>query len=127
MGDRVRCTRGENCFTRVPGTRPRLVELPGVGNELSPTEADPCSFAPLQAVQHNASLWADIFVTSAGHSPDPSSPTHSEDTLHVRKSQSLPHTIELDQKLTCFPSQCLLDTTPTRSLVCSRTFSMAPS
>lgn len=38
-----------------------------------------------QSVQHNASLWADIFVTSSGQSPNPSSSTYSPDTLHVRK------------------------------------------
>jgi hypothetical protein len=40
-----------------------------------------------QSVQHNASLWADIFVTSTGHSPDPSSSTYTDETLHVRKSE----------------------------------------
>lgn len=43
-------------------------------------------------MQHNASLWVDIFVTPTGHSPDPSSSTYTDETLHVRKSelQALP-------------------------------------
>ncbi|KAL8281049.1 hypothetical protein RQP46_006407 [Phenoliferia psychrophenolica] len=38
-----------------------------------------------ESVQHNASLWADIFVTLEGVSPDPASPAFGEPALHVRK------------------------------------------
>ncbi|KAK4701167.1 hypothetical protein P7C70_g5067, partial [Phenoliferia sp. Uapishka_3] len=39
-----------------------------------------------ESVQHNASLWADVFVTLAGVSPDPASESFGgEEVLHIRK------------------------------------------
>ncbi|GAA5950297.1 hypothetical protein JCM21900_001106 [Sporobolomyces salmonicolor] len=41
-----------------------------------------------ETVQHNASLYLDIFLTRAGSSPDPSSPSYPADSevLHTRKT-----------------------------------------
>ena len=39
-----------------------------------------------QAVQRNASLWADVFLTKEGASPDPSSPSFDPQSVHhIRK------------------------------------------
>lgn len=41
---------------------------------------------PNQAVQRNASLWADIFLTKEGASPDPSNPSFDAQSVHhIRK------------------------------------------
>lgn len=41
---------------------------------------------PIQAVQHNASLWADVFLTKEGASPDPSNSLFDPRSVHhVRK------------------------------------------
>lgn len=42
----------------------------------------------MQDVQHNASLWADVFVTPAGLSPDPASAAFGGEVLHIRKGPS---------------------------------------
>lgn len=39
-----------------------------------------------QAVQRNASLWADVFLTKEGASPDPSNPSFDPQSVHhIRK------------------------------------------
>lgn len=39
-----------------------------------------------QAVQRNASLWADVFLTKEGASPDPSNPSFDPQSIHhIRK------------------------------------------
>jgi len=45
------------------------------------------------AVQRNATLWLDAFVTQAGHSPDPAAPSYpgKQAVLHVRKSLTRYH------------------------------------
>ena len=43
-------------------------------------------FASLQSVQHNGSLWADIFLTMGNMSPNPQDPTFdARGVFHKRK------------------------------------------